>query len=93
MKRTISVFARRRRTLLAIFWFGAVGCAVSILLLYFVPLALGADYYWVALLVGALYGALNGEQAASLMPVLGLDASPSGVASAIAYSHPAAAER
>ncbi|MBB3050963.1 polyol permease family [Prauserella isguenensis] len=40
-----------------IFWFGAVGCAVSILLLYFVPLALGADYYWVALLVGALYGA------------------------------------
>ncbi|WP_240687276.1 MFS transporter [Amycolatopsis suaedae] len=40
-----------------IFWFGAIGCAISILLLYFVPLALGADYYWVALLVGALYGA------------------------------------
>lgn len=40
-----------------IFWFGAIGCAISILLLYFVPLQLGADYYWVALLVGALYGA------------------------------------
>jgi len=40
-----------------IFWFGAIGCAISILLLYFVPLNLGADYYWVALLVGALYGA------------------------------------
>jgi len=40
-----------------IFWFGAIGCAISILLLYFVPTALGADYYWVALLVGALYGA------------------------------------
>ena len=43
-------------------------------------------------IVSALYGALNGEQTASLMPVLGLDASPSGVASAITYSHPAAAE-
>ncbi|PXY31140.1 MFS transporter [Prauserella muralis] len=40
-----------------IFWFGAIGCAISILLLYFVPLTLGADYYWVALVVGALYGA------------------------------------
>ncbi|TLW91802.1 MFS transporter [Saccharomonospora piscinae] len=40
-----------------IFWFGAVGCAISVLLLYFVPVHLGADYYWVALLVGALYGA------------------------------------
>ncbi|MCF6423318.1 MFS transporter [Amycolatopsis tucumanensis] len=40
-----------------IFWFGAIGCAISILLLYFVPTSLGADYYWVALLVGALYGA------------------------------------
>ncbi|KAA9149091.1 MFS transporter [Amycolatopsis acidicola] len=40
-----------------IFWFGAIGCAISILLLYFVPVALGANYYWVALLVGALYGA------------------------------------
>jgi polyol permease family len=40
-----------------IFWFGAIGCAISILLLYFVPLALGAQYYWVALIVGALYGA------------------------------------
>ncbi|OKJ99035.1 MFS transporter [Amycolatopsis sp. CB00013] len=40
-----------------IFWFGAIGCAVSILLLYFVPIAMGAEYYWLALLVGALYGA------------------------------------
>jgi hypothetical protein len=40
-----------------IFWFGAIGCAISIVLLYFVPVALGAQYYWVALLVGALYGA------------------------------------
>ncbi|GAA1941814.1 MFS transporter [Amycolatopsis minnesotensis] len=40
-----------------IFWFGAIGCAISIVLLYFVPLAMGADYYWLALLVGALYGA------------------------------------
>ncbi|WP_329068492.1 MFS transporter [Amycolatopsis sp. NBC_01480] len=40
-----------------IFWFGAIGCAISILLLYFVPVAMGAQYYWLALLVGALYGA------------------------------------
>ncbi|WP_026360677.1 MFS transporter [Amycolatopsis nigrescens] len=40
-----------------IFWFGAIGCAISILLLYFVPLAMGAEYYWLALIVGALYGA------------------------------------
>ncbi|MFD9892192.1 MFS transporter [Amycolatopsis sp. NPDC059027] len=40
-----------------IFWFGAVGCAISILLLYFVPVAMGAQYYWLALIVGALYGA------------------------------------
>ncbi|WP_209447234.1 MFS transporter [Amycolatopsis alba] len=40
-----------------IFWFGAIGCAISILLLYFVPIAMGAEYYWLALLVGALYGA------------------------------------
>jgi polyol permease family len=40
-----------------IFWFGAIGCAISILLLYYVPMAMGADYYWLALLVGALYGA------------------------------------
>ncbi|RSM77113.1 MFS transporter [Amycolatopsis sp. WAC 01375] len=40
-----------------IFWFGAIGCAISILLLYFVPVAMGAEYYWLALLVGALYGA------------------------------------
>ncbi|GAB3475915.1 MFS transporter [Amycolatopsis cihanbeyliensis] len=38
-------------------YFGAIGCAVSILLLYFVPVYAGADYYWLALLVGALYGA------------------------------------
>ncbi|GAA3556455.1 MFS transporter [Amycolatopsis ultiminotia] len=40
-----------------IFWFGAIGCALSILLLYFVPIAMGAQYYWLALIVGALYGA------------------------------------
>ncbi|WP_199431524.1 MFS transporter [Qaidamihabitans albus] len=40
-----------------IFWFGALGCAVSILLLYFVPLTMGAEYYWLTLIVGALYGA------------------------------------
>lgn len=40
-----------------IFWFGAIGCSISILLLYFVPVAMGAEYYWLALLVGALYGA------------------------------------
>ncbi|MET9261357.1 MFS transporter [Amycolatopsis sp. NPDC004079] len=40
-----------------IFWFGAIGCAISILLLYFVPVAMGAQYYWLALIVGALYGA------------------------------------
>jgi len=40
-----------------IFWFGAIGCAISIMLLYFVPVAMGAEYYWLALIVGALYGA------------------------------------
>src|SRR5690606_34997556 len=40
-----------------IFWFGALGCSATILLLYFVPVAAGADYYWLALLVGAAYGA------------------------------------
>ncbi|PKV93586.1 polyol permease family [Amycolatopsis echigonensis] len=40
-----------------IFWFGAIGCAISILLLYFVPVAMGSQYYWLALIVGALYGA------------------------------------
>lgn len=37
--------------------FGGVGCAISVALLYFVPVALGANYYWVAVLVGILYGA------------------------------------
>lgn len=37
--------------------FGGVGCAISVSLLYFVPVALGADFYWVAVLVGMLYGA------------------------------------
>ncbi|WP_026120236.1 MFS transporter [Nocardiopsis potens] len=40
-----------------IFWFGALGCSVTTLLLYFVPVAAGADHYWLALLVGAAYGA------------------------------------
>ena len=41
--------------------------------------------------VSALYGALSGEEAAAALPILGLDASPAGVASAIAGSHPDAA--
>jgi polyol permease family len=39
-----------------VFWFGCIGCSITIALLYFVPVALGAGYYWVALLVGALFG-------------------------------------
>ncbi|MBL1097735.1 MFS transporter [Streptomyces sp. 205] len=35
--------------------FGGLGCALTILLLYFVPLAVG-DHYWVAVVVGMLYG-------------------------------------
>ncbi len=41
--------------------------------------------------VSALYGALSGEEAAAALPILGLDASPAGVAAAIAGSHPDAA--
>ncbi|GAB3301162.1 MFS transporter [Parasphingorhabdus pacifica] len=37
--------------------FGGVGCAISVALLYFIPVALGAEYYWAAVLVGMLYGA------------------------------------
>ncbi|MDJ1133785.1 MFS transporter [Streptomyces iconiensis] len=37
--------------------FGALGCAVSVTVLYFVPTALGPDYYWVAVLAGMLFGA------------------------------------
>ncbi|MEU5272095.1 MFS transporter [Streptomyces hygroscopicus] len=37
--------------------FGALGCAISVTTLYFVPTWLGADYYWVAVLAGMLYGA------------------------------------
>ncbi|NGO72353.1 MFS transporter [Streptomyces boncukensis] len=37
--------------------FGALGCAISVTLLYYVPTWLGADYYWVAVLAGMLYGA------------------------------------
>ena len=37
--------------------FGALGCAVSVTVLYFVPTWLGPDYYWVAVLAGMLYGA------------------------------------
>ena len=40
-----------------IFWFGAIGCAVSITLLYFVPLHFGEGRYWLSILVGMLYGA------------------------------------
>ena len=37
--------------------FGALGCAISVTVLYFVPTWLGPDYYWVAVLAGMLYGA------------------------------------
>jgi polyol permease family len=37
--------------------FGCLGCAVSVIVLYFVPMTLGPDYYWVAVLAGMLYGA------------------------------------
>lgn len=38
--------------------FGGIGCAVSILAFYFVPVWLGADYYWAAVLAGMFYGAM-----------------------------------
>ncbi|TMU98762.1 MFS transporter [Streptomyces sp. DASNCL29] len=37
--------------------FGALGCAISVTTLYFVPTWLGPDYYWVAVLAGMFYGA------------------------------------
>ncbi|MFG3252040.1 MFS transporter [Streptomyces sp. NPDC048172] len=37
--------------------FGALGCAISVTTLYFVPTWLGPDYYWVAVIAGMLYGA------------------------------------
>ncbi|QUH04311.1 MFS transporter [Saccharopolyspora erythraea] len=37
--------------------FGGVGCAISVALLYFIPVWLGPDYYWAAVLVGMFYGA------------------------------------
>ncbi|NLU70291.1 MFS transporter [Streptomyces sp. HNM0574] len=37
--------------------FGALGCAISVSVLYFVPTWLGPDYYWVAVIAGMLYGA------------------------------------
>lgn len=40
-----------------IFWFGAIGCAITIAGLYFLPVWAGADFYWLALLMGVLYGA------------------------------------
>ena len=39
----------------------------------------------------ALYGALSGEELQAALPILGLDASPAGVANAIADRHPSAA--
>ena len=42
--------------------------------------------------VSSLYGALSGEEIQSVLPVLGLDASPAGVAAVIADSHPSAAQ-
>lgn len=55
-----------------VFWIGCIGCSVTIALLYFVPVAFGADYYWLALVVGALYGlTLSGWVAVSaLVPSL-----------------------
>jgi polyol permease family len=38
--------------------FGGIGCAISILAFYFVPIWLGADYYWAAVLAGMFYGAM-----------------------------------
>lgn len=41
-----------------IFWFGAIGCAISLFLLYFVPLEYGKGHYWsVSVPLGMLYGA------------------------------------
>ncbi|MER8000271.1 MFS transporter [Streptomyces sp. NPDC095613] len=37
--------------------FGALGCAISVTTLYFVPVWLGPDHYWVAVVAGMLYGA------------------------------------
>ncbi len=37
--------------------FGGFGCAISTLIIYFVPRTLGGNYYWVAVLCAALYGA------------------------------------
>lgn len=37
--------------------FGALGCAISVMVLYFVPTWLGPDFYWVAVLAGMFYGA------------------------------------
>ncbi|MEU1802438.1 MFS transporter [Streptomyces sp. NPDC019937] len=37
--------------------FGALGCAISVTTLYFVPVWLGPDHFWVAVLAGMFYGA------------------------------------
>jgi polyol permease family len=37
-------------------WFGCIGSAVSSLCLYFVPQAVGADGYWIAVACAAFYG-------------------------------------
>jgi MFS family permease len=39
-----------------VFWLGCVGCTISMLTLYFIPAAVGADHYWVALLCGIFFG-------------------------------------
>lgn len=39
-----------------VFWLGCVGCSITIMLVYFVPVWAGSDHYWLALLVGASYG-------------------------------------
>lgn len=39
-----------------VFWFGSIGCAITFPMLYFVPVLLGKDFYWAALIAGILYG-------------------------------------
>jgi polyol permease family len=39
-----------------VFWLGSIGCSITFLLVYFVPVWAGRDFYWLALLAGSLYG-------------------------------------
>ncbi|PRY05678.1 MFS transporter [Kineococcus rhizosphaerae] len=40
-----------------VFWLGCIWGSISVALLYFVPIHMGVDYYWLALVVAVLYGA------------------------------------